>query len=423
MELLRLPNELLLKIIGSLDGKDVLELFLVNKLFNELCKNHAIWYRIVRWHLKTAKPGSYDFSLDSLHSMTWKSLKLFFVNILQKWGWIIGTWRRNIPAFGGMLFVKLELDHNRIIAYDVQGLQMVLHLVPVFELKFDECFRINKYSRRCTLYPRSDHDILVTSDSKNKELELQISCLADDMDNDHDITQMIEDFENTVNMNNVEITSAVFDSYKKSALTFSQLTIPPVLTDGHLVEPGFFMGDYSAHGTEILLLKYGVEDNVQLEKISGDRYVRCGATSVDIDLNRQVDYIRVLKYIVDNPQDFNVEDVIQRFPMENNCSWRDDITTSSLYHVEKSLAAALSRVCPDIDLGVDKNNQTFVAAFKGKITLGMMPEDVVPEYFYVEVLAVFTNANKLCLLCPDFDDESLRGIHFVDPMIFNRICF
>ena len=421
MELLCLPNELLLKIISSLDGKDVLELFLVNKLFNELCKNHDIWYRIVKWHLKTTKPAFYDFSLDSLRSMTWKSLQLFFVNVLQKWGWIIGTWRRNIPAFGGMLFVKLELDHNRIIAYDVQGLQMDLHLIPVFELTFDDRFKADRKAR-CILYSTSDHDISVTSDSKMKELELQISCLAGDMENNHDMLQMKNDLEKTVSMNNVEITNAVFDSYKKSALTFSQLSIPPVLKDKKLVEPGFFMGDYSAHGTEILLLKYGVEDNVQLEKISGDRNVRCGATSVDIDLNCQVDYIRVLKYIVENPHDFNVKDVIQRFPMENNCSWRDDITTSSLYHVEKSLAAALSSVCPNINLGVDKNSKTFIAAFKGNITLGMMPEAVVPDYFYYEVLVVITNADKLLILWPAHG-ESRRGIDLVYDMVLNRICF
>ena len=452
MELLCLPNELLLKIISFLDGKDVLELSLVNLLLNELCKNHAIWYRIVRWHLKT-KPAFYDFSLDSLHSMTWKSLKSFFVNILQKWGWLLGTWRRNIPAFGGMLFVKLELDHNRIIAYDVQGLQMVLHLVPVFELTFDDRFKIKKkarcilYSRtdhdvsissdsknlesgrfkikkkaRCILYSRTDHDISVSSDSKNLELGLQISCLAGDMHKDHDIIQMKNDLAETVGRNNVKITNAVFARYKKSALSFSQLTIPPVVKDKNLVEPGFFLGDYSAHGTEILLLKYGVEDNVQLEKISGDRNVRCGATSVDIDLNRQVDYIRVLKYIVENPHDFNVKDVIQRFPMENNCSWRDDITTSSLYHVEKSLAAALSRAYPNFDLGVDKNNKTFVAAFKGNITLGGMPEAVVPKYFFYEVLVVITNADKLLILWPALG-ESRRGINLVERMVFNRICF
>ena len=426
MELLCLPNELLLKIISFLDGKDVLELFLVNQLINELCKNHAIWYRIVRWHLKT-KPAFYDFSLDSLHSMTWKSLKLFFVNILQKWGWLLGTWRRNIPAFGGMLFVKLESDHERIIAYDVQGLQMVLHLVPVFELTFDDRFKTNKKAR-CILYSTSDHFISVTSDFKNNELYLQISCLAGDIDNDHDITQMIEDFESTVNMNNVEITNAVFDCYKKSALTFSQLTIPPALTDEHVVKPGFFMGDYDENGTEILLLKYGAEDNILLEKISGDLYVRCGATTIDIDLNCQVDYIEVLNFIVESPQDFNVKDVIQRFPMGKNCSWRDNATSRSVFYVDKMLSAAISRVCPNFDIGVDKNNRTFVAAFKGNITLGnwhdaRLPEGVVPDYFHVEVLVVFTNANKLCVLCPNFHDESLQGIHLVDPMVLNRICF
>ena len=421
MELLCLPNELLLKIISFLDGKDVLELSLVNQLINELCKNHSIWYGIVRWHLKTTKPAFYDLSLDYLYPMTWKSLKLLFVNILQKWGWLLGTWRRNIPAFGGMLFVKLEFSHNRIIAYDVQGLQMVLHLLPVFELTFDDRFKIKKKAR-CILYSRTDHDISVSSDSENLELELRISCLAGDMHKDHDIIQMKNDLAETVGINNVKITNAVFARYKKSALTFSQLRIPPVLKDKNLVEPGFFMGDYSAHGTEILLLKYGVKDNVQLEKISGDRNVRCGATSVDIDLNCQVDYIKVLKYIVENPHDFNVKDVIQRFPMENNCSWRDDSTTSSLYHVEKSLAAALTCTCPNFDLGVDKKNRTFVAAFKGNITLGMMPEAVVPNYFFNEVLVVITNADKLLILWPALG-ESRRGIYLVDRMVFNRICF
>ena len=372
-----------------------------------------------------SKPSFYDFELEILKSMSWVSLKSFYINVLNKFDWIIGTWKRHLPAFGGLLFVKLEMSPCRIVGYDVQGIDLETHLVPMFETNIEiidcDVSKSHTYLANenisCILYSLKEHNLAIDYDSERPE-EIKISCLVGDSDQHHDKEKMKSDFHEAVGMNNVAIPDAIFAGFDNGGITFSEINVPPVSHDVRIiVKPGFFAGDYSAHGNEIVLLQYN-SNIILLEKISGDRNVRYGAISLEIDMNFPVDYMEVLKYIARQPDEFSVKRVIEQFPMsEDHWSEKGDKPKSN--YVDKSLLQALQYWLPYRTFGIDESDNSFIAALKGKITLGMMPDAEVPDYFYYEILAVITDDNSLCVLCPD--EESGVGLDNIDEMFFKRL--
>ena len=430
MELQSLPNELISIVISFLDGEDLLELSSVNQYFNELCDCHAVWYNILKQY-KISKSSFYDFTLEDLNSTSMVSLKSLYMNVLCKWGWLVGTWKRNISAFGGMLFIKLEMSPCRIIGYDVQGMNLELNLVPMFEIhinKYDDGVlseNVNYISDdriSCTLYSLTQHDLAVECTDGNPD-EIKISCLNDDSAMGHDKEQMISDFAHTLGMNNLEIVHAILDGFKNDGITFSRINVPLVSDDLKILEPGFFVGDYSVHGNEILLLKYGL-NSILLEKVSGDRNVRCGTVSVDIDLTCPVDYSEVLKFMARQPYTFNIGNAVTRFQIKEKGWLEEQIKSKSCSHVNKRLVQLLKSKTVHVGrtFGIDENNCSYISAFKGKITLGMMPHAENPDYFYYEVLAIITNQDSLCVFwCPR--GEQTTGIDNILENAYKRLRF
>jgi hypothetical protein len=419
MELLNLPSELISNIISYLGGKDVQELSSVNHILNKLCNCHRTWYEIIKQY-KLSEPSFYDFSLDFLQSMSWVSIKSFYVDVLRQWDWLVGFWSRCTPVFGGLLFVKLEMSSCRIIGYDVQGKNLEKNLVPVFIISIDqnECNRCGD-DIRCVFYSKTEHSLTINFDAKNPT-EFRICCSKDYSIQDHDKDKVIADLADTVGVNNNSITNAIFNGFRNGGITYAKINMP-IATDGiKFLEPGFFAGDYSNCGTEILLLKYA-SNCILLEKLIGDRNVRSGSVSVSIDLTCPIDYIEVLKFITKRPDEFNVKNVNEHFKIKDDSCLKNQIELQSCFAVDKSLLEALRIVHPDRTFGVDDSNSSFIAAFKGKITLGMMPDAVVPDYFYYEVLAVITSQDRLCVFFPF--DESYLSIFLVREKIFKRLYF
>ena len=116
---------------------------------------------------KTSEPSFYDFTLESLSSMNWKSLKSLYINVIEKWGWLIGSWKRHISAYGGLLFVKVRMSPCQVVGYDVLGVELEMNLVPMFEICANNendgemffgnpnCFTEGRI--RCTLYSKTEH--------------------------------------------------------------------------------------------------------------------------------------------------------------------------------------------------------------------------------------------------------------------------
>ena len=423
MEFHNLPNEIVSKIILFLDGKDILKLSTVNRQLNELCDCHTTWLNIMKQY-KTSEPSFYDFTLESLSSMNWKSLKSLYINVIEKWGWLIGSWKRHISAYGGLLFVKVRMSPCQVVGYDVLSVELEMNLVPMFEINISEndsdllignpnCFTEGRI--RCTLYSKTEHYFTIERNIECPE-EIEICCLKGDSGDDHDKEQMISDFGEALGRNSFEITNAIFDGFYNGGISLSKINVPPISCDNKIVEPGFFAGDYGAHGTEILLLKYD-SSSILLEKVTGDKNVRCGAVSIDIDMNCPVDYIKVLKFIAKQPNEFNIKDILNRFQARDD-SWQED---ESCYHVERGLVQVLKSMFPERTFGIDETDNSFIAAFKGKITLGMMPDAVIPDYFYHEVLVVITNENSLYVY---WGYHALDlGFDSVAEMPYKRLCF
>ena len=429
MELLKLPSELIFNIITFLSGRDVQELSLVNHELNELCDCHRIWYNIIEKYT-FLKSSFCDIPLESLKSVSRVSLKSLYINVLSKWDWLLGFWKRNTAAFGGLLFVKLEMTPCRIMGYDVQSKELKKNLVPMFAINIVEkqCHRCKNihYSNgnniKCILYSKTDHNLtFIDSDNENGD-EFKICCLQGGSDEDHNREEMISDFLDTVGINHVDIPNAIFRGFINGGISFRKINIPHVSCDLKLVEPGFFAGDFSAHGTEIVLLKY-YSNRILLEKVLGDKNVRCGAVSIDIDMSCPVDYSKVLRFIAEQPDEFNVKNTIQRFQIkEGHSQWLAHQNKYNVRsYVDKDVIKSLRFTHPDRTFGIDESDNSFIAAFKGKITLGRMPDAVIPNYFYYEVLAVVTNEDSLCVYRPY--EESYFGIFLTAEKLFKRLCF
>ena len=53
-----------------------------------------------------------------------------------------------------------------------------------------------------------------------------------------------------------------------------------------------------------------------------NKNVRCGAVSINIDMSCPVDYSKVLRFIAEQPDEFNVKNTIQRFQIkEGHSQW------------------------------------------------------------------------------------------------------
>ena len=423
MNLVSLPNELVSKIIRFLNGSDVLELSLVNRKFNALCNCRTIWFNILK-HYKVTQPSLYGFTLESLGSLNWLSLQSLFINVLDKWGWLFGPWKRHISAFGGLLFVRLEISPFQVIGYDVIGIDLDINLVPMFAINIrdylpdgENVLYVSDAKISCNLYSRTEHHLTIEHNVESTDV-MKICCRRGDPTQHHDIEKMIEDFAEAVGINKEEIPHALFSGLTSGGIEYSKIHMPLVSCDVKLIEPGFFAGDYSAHGTEILLLKYD-ENSIQLEKVSGDKNVRYGTVSIDIDMTYPVDYLKVLKFIATKPHEFNVRNIIDKFKINSEgCPLKVE---SNLCYVEKGLIQDLKYMHPRKSFGVDESDNSFIAAFKGKITLGNMPDAAIPDYFFYEVLAIITNENSLYAL---FHYDELRsGFNTVDEMPFKRVCF
>merc|ERR1712176_845729 len=143
------------------------------------------------------------------------------------------------------------------------------------------------------------------------------------------------DFRAAVRINNEAIPNAILNGFNNGGIRCTKINMPLESCDAQIVKPGFFTGDYSAHGTEVLLLKFGL-NSILFEKISGDRNVRSGAVSIDIDLTCPIDYLKVLKFIARQPGEFNVRDIISRFQMKaEDCLLEGQSKSKRCYHVDK----------------------------------------------------------------------------------------
>ena len=437
MALPYLPDELIVEIISYLCGDDLIELSFTSQQFNSLCNCHTSWLNVLMQYIIISDPPCYNFPIEILMNMNWVQLRSLYINAFKKWDWLIGFWRSHIPAFGGMLHVQMKMSPCRIAGYSVQAsraMHLKTYLVPMFVIKIekneshlsphDSIGNFTGDGICCALYSINEHDVSISREKEiksSKPTKMKIHCRTNNFVSDHDFESMKLAFSTFLGMNHEEVIHTVSSKICDSGIMFTNIEMPRSSTEKRIIAPGFFAGDYSAtHGSEILSLTYDSR-SMKFTKISGDRNVRCGAVSMLVDLSHPINYLEVVSSIAKQPDMFNVKKIVEEFKIQNESNSK---LGKKAIIVDEALVNLLEMIDGDLTNATLKNGQvhSYIAAFKGRITLGMMPEVENPEYYYHDILAVVTSQDTLFVYIP-CHDEYQTGIRMIFKQRLRRLCF
>ena len=411
-----LPNEVTEHILHFLNGDDILEIALLNKHLYKLSNTHNIWCSILE-----AFAFKHQFCFEQepyfFKDLQQEELKNYYIKVVKKWGWLIGLWRRQLKRFGGMLQVKVESSCHRIAGYDIQAIGLSINPVPVFVIYFDalsfktinvNCHDFNQI--RCVFYSKNGHYCNI--ESSENDTHITLTC-QDNTSESHDVQSMMNDFRSALGMNHRAIPQAVFSELSHEGVKFSKILKPLESTKDAIIKPGYFAGDYSAHCCEIVSLQLN-DSNIFMTKISGDGYVRAGSVSVNIDTTFLLDYLALLGSIIDNPYQFTLKNALSDFQIEDT----DQLNSESKIVVPGCMVAMLKAI-DSKTFGLTEDN-TFIAAFKGQITLGNNPDNEFPTYHHKDIIAVITDDNTVTVYLSYIYTE-IEGLGYTDEMLFKRI--
>lgn len=393
-----LPDEIVHRIVQFVSGEDLIELGVVNKRFHDISNFPALWVDILLDNKYAYNPICYGFEKETLVGMKVDQLKVLYSFAVTKWGWLIGFWKREIPAFGGLLFVKLESSPFRIVGYNIQYDTDVLRSRTCANPLF--CIDIKTNKVTCMLFPVSSHSGKIVRENIEDTLpqrnKMNILCESRKrFSKDHTVSDMESYFSQLLGMNTEKIIKIIAKSYPSGGLSYSQISMPLKVTAPIIIQPGFFGGNYHAHGGEILSLST-TEDSIKLTKISGDRNVRSGEISIKIDLLYEIDYLAVLRLILIGPHyhSLNVQEILEQFRINHT---REMPRNKDPIIIPKRLIDLLiqqdtERKCL---FHSENDNFSYLGAFKGRITLGAMPEVENPEYYYNDILVVIRSSDDI----------------------------
>ena len=447
MSISLLPDKLLVKVLSYLCGDDLIELSVTNQKLSSLCNCQTSWVNVLRQYKLFTDPISYNFPVEFLLTMEWVQLRSLYINAFKKWDWLIGFWKSLIPAFGGLLHVQMKMSPCKIVGYIIQAppkaTEFQTSLVPIFVINIEtneagvyrnsDIDYLDKDGICCALYSTTEHYVSISLENEMEceyGMKMRMCCHSDDcfaktdeFFKEHDIETMRHDFVSSLGMNSSEVVQAMFSGFRDGGIMFTSINMPQSLAEERVITPGFFAGDYAVHGSEILSLTYD-SNHMILTKISGDRYVRCGAISILVDMTHPINYLGVLNSIARQPDLFNVKKILEEFQMTEDSL--DVLLGLEPTYVDEALINILQLIDADLIDATFKDNESdgrsYVAAFKGRITLGMMPELEKPEYYYHDVLAVVTSQDNLFVFIP-FHDEYQTGIRTIYKQKLRRLCF
>ena len=388
MNFVSLPNELIVRVASNLNLQDLLEFSHVNRLSFEVCGEYSLWVGHLK-HFKRSKACNTSDELTPEYFETLADLKLFCVKVINKWDWLVGLWQSEIPDFGGLLQVKLEVNPCRVVGYDIEGLDdLTKSARQMFSISCEEYSNPSSKCNDiicCEFFSTVDHGCTIARCGP-KRIVLHCDSAAV-----HDESEMGTALMETRSHNSLAIAGSYMRELSGDGLGFGRIKSPLSATR---INPGVFAGNYGTHGTELLYL-HQVENCFVLRKISGDQNVPAGIVSIIAETLLEVDYTAFLTSLVEDAgstDEFNLKESIEKhlFDPANVADHKSSDTETKRLSV---LTKSLDRLFPGQGWNFAEGH-SFVEAFKGEVTLRM----IGGAYFENEVLVVVVDSDKVFVL-------------------------
>ncbi|XP_064640862.1 F-box only protein 31-A-like [Lineus longissimus] len=284
--ILSLPPELLTEILSYLSGGEISVASAVCRRFYEGCNEDYVWKIRCR----------NEFSISDISG--WNcSYREIYTKVLYHYGWMVGLWQPDRGCYGGLICVKINNAAGRLEAWSYYPSQPAnVKLALRSKLLFTVWICNGETHAQCRTgiggEVAKQHPIVLT---KNANKDLCIKCQSPEKhqtSGDHDLrfwTWLSEEYgfeERNVGVFDQHLYIRKYNTFTEFECEYScKRILHPRSTPGVVVQPGFFKGDYSAHGVEIIKLGY-TDDLKQLEllKITGDPNIPAGCITMKADL-------------------------------------------------------------------------------------------------------------------------------------------
>ena len=425
-----LPNEIIESILTyNLSVRDIFQVGLVSCRFRNFINDRQILVKMTKERLHRLKSediiGNGNSFSDLIGTFDTRKLKVFCIS-LEKWCWIVGIWKRNIPYFGGLLQIMLVTSPSpQIIATEIQAVTLKVVPVQTFTISLlkdatsSDTTNLLSVEPECNYFEKSKHSCSVLQTKNN---EFVWSCC--EFQRNHDFERMNTDFRRSLGMNHRAIPDSILNKMSsKAGVGFSKITEKLSYSSKSPIKSGYFAGDYSAHACEIVSVE-SKDSVISIKKISGDKYVRSGTITISIDLDHRIDYVGVLKELVENTRSFRLNKAIDDYQMANNVTESDN--DHNIQRVPVQISSRLDH--PSFYMGdvqsfgltrAEDNQSTFFSAYKGTITLGDNPDSVDPDYKYTNMISVIQDKDTIYNLVI-YDEKQDHASH-IHEMILKRV--
>jgi len=339
IQMLDLPSEIVLSIVTFLKPKDLCNIRCVNSFIKDLCDRESVWISRAQTDYKVKLRVEDNFSP-----------RIFYQNVLFKYGKTFGLWQRqNLKFYSGIISVYYD---DKAIVFD--------NLVPTSDI-YSDLQRL----KFLTITMMADSVMpLVTSHDKmtstqnvqvkfnpGSRLDVVNSNMMDYITSPSEWRELLEEFKSWDTSQDTELALMKFVSLYHSRSVFSYLPLFSLdWNDRHLspigncpIKPGLFKGSYGGHGVELVHLQvfWHTMQGATGVKVTGDPNVPfnevtfkiVGEACLDIPLDMQatVRGIRTamleqdhVPYTEDLSLDFRVPlDMVEKTPVKRtNCKGR-----------------------------------------------------------------------------------------------------
>lgn len=329
--LLGLPLEVIIMIFDYLPAVALPTLCMTHSLFNEILKDEHLWRKVVLAHVPKRsyfdyasivttentrpKEGADNPTQSSLLHTSWpyQSYHQLYILVMRRFSWMIGIWAGNQAWSGSLieffysqetgciedreLFASASYSYHRAFSLDRNVLWRdfapVVLTAVVGRVLFMES-REQPPSRDHIFRIRCAQNMLVDSNTAMSEIwptihipaEVRVSTASYVHPTECDAALVRDPTE----FSEVHLARSSpvnhFTRLRESQLAFQyyyklsqQGTAPP----GFEIFEGLYMGDYNAHGTEMVFLYYPTPTSLYAVKITGDVNVPRGELTWAID--------------------------------------------------------------------------------------------------------------------------------------------
>jgi len=251
IQLLDLPSEVNLNIVSFLRSPDLCSVRFVCCFLRNLCDKESVWISRAQTDYKVKLRVEENFSP-----------RIFYQNVLHKFGKMFGLWQRqNLKFYSGIMRVSYE---DKAIVFD--------NLVPTSDIFSD----LQRMKFLTVTMMSDDLNPVVTSHDKmsgtqnvkfniapGSKLDIVNSDMMDYITSPSEWRELLEVFRSWDTSQDTELALMKFVSLYHSRTIFSYLPLFSLdWSDRHLsplgscpIRPGLFQGSYGGHGVELVHLQ------------------------------------------------------------------------------------------------------------------------------------------------------------------------